>query len=482
MSLKSAEPLASHQRVGPLGPRSIARHLTLLYVASTGMLLLFAGGYLYWELSRNLDARDRALLSSKVHVLRSLLSQKPLQREALANEVEHEATEGPLRYYLRVLDASGHVQFETPGMEEELDLVEFPPEGDPTAGTLGTFRPSGPFLLVSARTSGGESHILQAAIDTSADKALLSDYRRKLLGVLALGLLFAAVAGGLAAWAGMRPITGMAQVAQRVSASQLDERIVLANWPAELKELADAMNSMLDRLQDSFSRMAQFSGDLAHELRTPIGNLRGEAEVALKRCRTTDEYQQVLGSNLEECERLSRMIDGLLFVARADDPRTALERVQFEATEEIDAICEFYEALANEQEVSVAREGRASVWGDPMLFRRAVGNLLANALRHTPRGGLVTIAAKVLKEGGAEVVVRDSGGGIPAEHLPSLFNRFYRVDSARSGSRGGTGLGLAIVRSIMKLHGGSASMESVVGAGTVVTLRFPAAVVLTPVT
>jgi len=297
-----------------------------------------------------------------------------------------------------------------------------------------------------------------------------------LLMVLCVGLVFASVAGVWVARNGMRPLVEITRVAQHVTASQLHERIAGAPWPTELAELAAAFDAMLDRLEDSFTRLSQFSADLAHELRTPINNLRGEAEVALARSRTTGEYQQILASSLEECERLSRMIDGLLFLARADNPDMAVERVPLDARKEIEAVREFYEALAGEQGVQVTCEGSASLIGDPMLFRRAVSNVLGNALRHSTANGRVHISVRPLDDQAVELSVRDTGEGIAPEHLPRIFDRFYRAGRSRSQAPGGSGLGLAIVQSIMRLHGGSARIQSRPGQGTTVTLKFPAGV------
>jgi two-component system heavy metal sensor histidine kinase CusS len=345
-------------------------------------------------------------------------------------------------------------------------------------------RHHGSFLLVSVTapvgTDGRETRTLQAALDISLDTALLADYRRKLLAVLALGIAFAGVAGVWVASRGLRPMAEITKTARHISATQLHERITASQWPSELAELAAAFNAMLNRLEDSFTRLSQFSADLAHELRTPINNLRGEAEVALARARTPQEYQEILASSLEEYERLARMMDGLLFLARADNPDAAVERGRFDARKEIEAVREFYEALAAEQRVAVDCEGQATLAGDPVLFRRAVGNLLANALRHTPANGTVTLTARALDDGSAAITVRDTGSGIAPEHLPRIFDRFYRADPARSDVARGTGLGLAIVQSIMRLHGGAASVQSMPGRGTVVTLKFPAGGPLAP--
>ena len=276
------------------------------------------------------------------------------------------------------------------------------------------------------------------------------------------------------AWAALRPLARITKVTQRISANRLNERVTAGRWPAELSALAGEFDAMLDRLEDAFTRLTQFSADLAHALRNPINNLRGEAEVALARARSPEEYQQILASSLEEYERLSRLIDGLLFIARAEDSRTAIERTRFESRRELDAVREFYEALAAEHDVAVTCEGEAGLTGDPALFRRAVSNLLANALKHTPAKGCVTLSACGLAGGAVEIKVRDTGDGIAAAHLPKAFDRFFQVDPSRDQTSRGVGLGLAIVQSIMRLHGGAASIESTVGRGTTVTLAFPA--------
>ncbi len=203
--------------------------------------------------------------------------------------------------------------------------------------------------------------------------------------------------------------------------------------------------------------------------------MRGEAEVALGRARSPEEYREVLGSCLEECVRLSQMIDSLLFLARAEHPETRLRREPLDVGHELRAIRDFFEAAANESGVALTVQAAGELVADldRGLFQRAVGNLVENALTHTPRGGTVSLCAR--REGGAVCVqVADTGCGIAGEHLPHLFDRFYRVDSARSGATGGVGLGLAIVKSIAGLHGGSVEIASTVGRGTRVSLLLPA--------
>lgn len=199
----------------------------------------------------------------------------------------------------------------------------------------------------------------------------------------------------------------------------------------------------------------------------------GEAEVALSRTRTLDEYRHVLESSLEEYGRLSRMIDSLLFLARAESRDTQIKRSLLNAFKEIKAVQEFYESVAEEQGVEVTCQGNALLNVDPILFRRAVSNLLSNALQYTPRGGKVTLSVKQTDDECVEVSVSDTGSGIDPEHLPKIFDRFYRADRARSQHPQGAGLGLAIVKSIMDLHGGTVAIKSEPDKGTTVTLRFP---------
>lgn len=212
---------------------------------------------------------------------------------------------------------------------------------------------------------------------------------------------------------------------------------------------------------------------LAHELRTPINNLIGEAEVALSKDRTPEEYRQILGSSLEEYARLSRMMENLLFLAQAEKAQLSIERSLIEGRKEMEAVREFYEALAEEQGVEVVCQGNAELMADLVLFRQGLSNLVSNALCFTPRKGRILLSIRHGEDQWVEVKVSDTGSGIGPEHLPRLFDRFYRVDPARSRKTSGMGLGLSIVRSIMEIHHGTVAIQSEPGKGTAVTLRFP---------
>ena len=245
-----------------------------------------------------------------------------------------------------------------------------------------------------------------------------------------------------------------------------------AGWPRELQPLAIAFDAMLARLEDSFTRLSQFSADLAHELRTPVANIMGEGQVALTRERTPSEYREVIESDIAECERLSGIVDNLLFVARVDAARESIERKKFDGGAAVEKIAAFYRTLAEDRHVAIHCSGEGEIYADPVLFERAVSNLVDNALRFTPDGGEIKISI-MIRDAHSEIAVSDNGCGIATEHLPRVFDRFYRADPSRSS--GGAGLGLALVKSIVDLHGGTVRIESEVGHGTIVTIIFPKA-------
>ena len=467
----------------PARPWSIARRLTLFYVATTAVLLLAAATYLYWTQVTNLQREDTDFLVNKIEDCRRVLQARPNDPALLINEVQVEAAASLIKYYVGVLDETGRVLLETSGMSNALAGAEFPaavnPNEAPARGAVWKSKTGQALLLMSARAQGrsevARPRLLHVALDVSAEQSLIAGYRRALLGVVVLGCAFAWAAGALLTRKGLQPLNAITQTTERVSANHLHDRIVARGWPIELTALARSFDHMLDRLQDSFTRLSQFSADLAHELRTPINNLRGEAGVALSKARTADEYRRTLESSLEEYARLTRLIDNMLFLARAEGAAAShLARSAFDARKEIQGVCEFYEALAEDRGVEVHCEGQGVVRADPVLFRQAVSNLLSNALNYTPRAGHVRFRVEQRDDRACEISVSDTGCGIPPEHLPHIFDRLYRVDSSRSQHPNGAGLGLAIVKTIMTLHQGTVEARSTVGQGTTITLGFPA--------
>jgi two-component system heavy metal sensor histidine kinase CusS len=481
MSSKNADALvAALTFPRTVGAWSLAARLTAWYSGSAFALILAATSFLYWASVRNLDHQDDQLLGDRVRVLQTVLPKTPDDTAEIHREVKeeweaHQRTE----IHVRILHEGGQIIAETPEISRLLPASSFPfPASEPglgadtNAATGGLFR----VLAVQARAGSQNSspYIIQVAMDRSLEMQLRADYRKNLLLVLGVAFVVCAVVGYWIAHRGIRPIHDITDTARRIRPTNLDERMAPDGLPAELLTLAATFNQMLDRLERSFARLSQFSADIAHELRTPVYSMRGEMEVALGKPRSLEEYREVLGSSLEECGRLARLIDRMLFLARAENPETQITKEPCDLGVELATVCEFYGLAAAEAGVRLAADVHGKVLADldRSLFQRAVGNLVANALAHTPRGGTVTLIAAG-NDTSTRVEVVDTGSGIQADHLPHIFDRFYRADSTRSSKNGSVGLGLAIVRSIMELHGGSVDIVSEAGRGTRVILIFP---------
>jgi two-component system, OmpR family, heavy metal sensor histidine kinase CusS len=462
---------------------AMSRWLTLYYTIFVFVLLAAASAFLYSGLERRMDQESREYLLQKVQILGQILQDQQLNGPDIKQEVWEEAeisARSQSSFFLRVLDAKEQLVAETPGMASNLPISAFPTAVS-TESQLRRWHSASrqDFLLASVAmppaSSASSRLYIQAALDVSSEQSLLGTYRRDIAVVLVCGLLIASAVGAVITRHGLRPIADITRATEQIGVQNLQDRIRARPWPKELVSLATAFDRMLDRLQQAFERLSQFSADVAHEFRTPINNLMGEAQVALTRERTSAEYTRVLQSALEEYTRLARMIDSMLFLAQAEQAPAASAWISLEARAELQAVCDFYHALAEEQGVELACEGQARIPTDPLLLRRALSNLLSNALKYTPRGGRVTLRAAEGPGTARTLSVIDSGVGITPEHLAKLGDRFYRVDPCRTASPGGAGLGLAIVRSIMTMHGGRLLIDSTVGQGTTASLVFAAA-------
>jgi two-component system heavy metal sensor histidine kinase CusS len=459
----------------PVEPRSIASLLVVLFTLAATFLLCCGLGALYWIVVRHAFEEDNEVLADKVAAVRADLS-TPGGLKVVSEELKTVRAGDRGAYWIRVLDSAERTAVETPGMTTLLPPSVFPKtrNANSSAENPNDFRANGHLysLVSSAHAVAGQLYTIQVAQDRSADEQFMKEFAALLAGVLAFGLVASAMIAFTVTKRGLRPLGEMTRTLKRVGPTQLHERVSAVGWPRELQPLAVAFDDMLDRLEDSFVRLSQFSADLAHELRTPIGNIRGEAEVALSRSRTPEEYREVIESTIAECQHLTHIVNNMLFLARTEAAKAHLQRTSFDARAAVEKIAAFHEPIAEEQKLTITCNGDAHFLADEMLFGRAVNNLLENALHHTPAGGTIQISVAT-RGPHSEVSVRDTGSGIAAEHLPRVFDRFYRADSSRSSE--GVGLGLALVKSIMDLHGGSAQIESEPGQGTIVILSFPRA-------
>lgn len=295
----------------------------------------------------------------------------------------------------------------------------------------------------------------------------------KVIITLLISTLGAIILGNIVARNGVKKIQQFSAKMQKISVSSLHERIDLKSWPKELSLLALEFNSMLDRLEGSFAKLSQFSSDIAHEIRTPINNLKGTTELALTKEKSAEEYRNIMEAHLAEYEFLTKLIENLFFLARTDNGLIAANKQEIKVQEEIQQILEYFQGMADEKLIKIHCEGNALLYADPILFKRMINNLLSNALRYTASGGKINIEIKNEGDNLIKISLHDSGVGIAKEHIAKIFDRFYRVDPSRTSQSGGLGLGLAIVKSILNLHGGTIAIESQLGKGTSFHLLFP---------
>ncbi|MBT9530641.1 MAG: heavy metal sensor histidine kinase [Pseudomonas sp.] len=310
-------------------------------------------------------------------------------------------------------------------------------------------------------------------LDSTPHMHFFSAVQRWFWMALVLSALFSAGLGWLVARRGLLPLRQVTAVAASISAASLQERIPLAAVPLELQQLAASFNAMLARLDDAFMRLSNFSADIAHELRTPLSNLMTQTEVVLAQPRDSEAYQETLYANLDDCKRMARMIDDMLFLAKTDNGLIVPEQQPVALDVEVEKLFEYYRLLADERGIRLQLHGHAVVRGDVLMLHRALSNLLSNALRYTPAGASIQVELEQ-NANGSELRLSNPGPTIADEHLERLFDRFYRADPARrEGSPHNAGLGLAITRSIIHAHQGQIHCTSVAGK-TTFCVQFPA--------
>ncbi|KWI52674.1 histidine kinase [Burkholderia pseudomultivorans] len=479
--------------------RSLTATLTLAFGATTLAVFALVGAYVYAGLERQVGTQDDLDIVLAARHTRRLAGELD-SLDAVRTHADRLTSQvlGNQALSLTVVDAQGHVlvrhNVERTELEDasgadasgaaesgaasaaladaDADADVFPPQVTPvpaseriTAERIAawTAERGTPVRGVVTDAVLRDHTPIRIAIARNMDDRvrLLDGYRDKLKFAGGLGALLAMLLGYWLIRSTLAPLREIVANTGRITVDRLDLRLDASRAPRELRALVDAQNAMLGRLQQAFGHLKQFSADLAHDLRTPLNNMRGATEVALARPRSPDEYQLLLESNLEEYDRLARMIDNVLFLARAEHPGFVTRQRAFDVHQELERIAGYFEGLADEAGSTLSVVGHGELTADLELFRRAVSNLLANALRYTPAGGVITMRVDETADA-VRVAVENPGEPIDPALLPRIFDRFVRGDPARSGGApGGTaGLGLAIVRSVMELHGGTARAES----------------------
>ncbi|MBP1772493.1 MAG: cusS 2 [Holophagaceae bacterium] len=447
----------------PVHSGSILRKLevgfALAAVVLTGLMALFMDRALH----RSLEAEDAQVMEGQARALLQQLAEgRPLSDPGDAPR--------PEKASWRVMDPAGRI------LSQSRDLEGVPPlpaTGPGEAAREVETAGGRTYSVLTRPWAHGEARgLFQLVLDRSHEEALIQGFRRTLLLAVVAALAAATLlARAIARW-GLAPLGALIQEAGSINDRNLDRRLAAENFPLELQELVATLNAALSRLQEAFERVGNLGAELAHELRTPLQNLRSTLENRVLRAGAAPIEPTELGALLEDCDRMAALIEQILFLARSEHGPGGLARVPIPAGDLLEEVRDFFEAAAEEGGVALhlAAEPGLVLHGDRLLLTRALHNLTANALRHTPRGGAVKLSA----EGDAGFVtlrVADDGCGIPEAWIPRLGTPFLRPPEARPTE--GHGLGLAIVKRIATMLGGEMVVESRMGAGTRVQIRLP---------
>lgn len=450
---------------------SITSRLTLFFSTASTFVLLAVGLLIGTLLETHFEEQDSMELDGKLELVRNVLRKVQTSSElATVPQKLSDALVGHPDLSVAVVGPDRHVLFTTPNAIFATHLLEQPHQGDSSLNPSLVMWEQGEEVyrgitaIADTGMAGQPPATVALATNIEHHRAFMKSFRINLWLAIAAGIVLTVVLGWIAARRGLAPVREMAEVAKGISVNHLSDRLPAETVPTELVDLAIAFNEMLARLEDSFRRLSDFSSDLAHELRTPISNLMTQSQVAVSKTRSADEYREVLYSNLEEYERLARMIADMLFLAKADNGLIIPNSEMVDLPTEVRELFGFYEAFAEEQGVSLVLAGEGTVQGDRLMLRRALSNLLSNAIRHTPRHSTIKVTIKPETESGKiQLAFENPGESILPEHLPRLFDRFYRADSSRQKASDGAGLGLAITKSIIETHQGNIQVFSANG-------------------
>ncbi|CAB3765012.1 heavy metal sensor histidine kinase [Paraburkholderia humisilvae] len=458
--------------------RSLTVRTTVFFAVIACTVIAALGAYFYHSERIALEHRaDIALMSRAEHFSR-LVRQLYTVNELKARPLLFESMLGAEQDVL-IFRRPG----EPPFIDVNPDHVPVPDLGDARArepgpaGITETSLPNGvrvhwTYATTVAREDGQPVTVI-AGHPMTSEVRILAEYRVRIIAATLAGALAATLLAYGVLRRGFRPVHEIAMRAAQISPTSLSMRLDSRQAPAELRQLTEAFNAMLDRLAEGYQRLSQFSADLAHEIRTPVNVLIGQTQVTLAQTRDVDEYQQTLESNLEELNRLSHLAENMLFLAHADHAALAIECEPVTLADELNKIAEYFEGIADERGMRFAVDARGALWANPMLCRRAINNLVVNAVRYGANDSVVRLTGEEDERGSTVVVEND--GEIQSDLMARLFDRFYRADTARSSFTESSGLGLAIVKAIMNLHGGSASVSCPAPSVVRFELRFPRA-------
>ncbi|MEK6747832.1 MAG: heavy metal sensor histidine kinase [Pseudomonadota bacterium] len=443
-------------------PPSLALRLTLLFGGAAALVFFGFGWVIERSIEHHFSAEDTAELNVIARAVSQALTRPHRAEDTIALEQRFsDILVGHHSAALFIKGHDGHTLFASPG---SLDFSAL--NNSVADGVVRLWRdPQYTYRVLTRRMSNSAGlddlpYTVSVAVAIDYHLHFLDSFRRTLWIMIASGIVVTGLMGWVAVRQGHIPLRNIVAQIRRISANELNTRLSPATVPRELTDLAISFNEMLARMEESFQQLANFSADIAHELRTPVTNLLTQTQVALSQSRNVGDYREILYSNIEEYERMAQMIGEMLFLAKADNGLYPLNTIEIDLAREVQDLFEYYEAWAEDRGVALNLRGDAKVRADRLMLRRALSNLLSNAIRHTPAGNTVQVILDQTPGREISIVVENPGAAIPPEHLSRLFNRFYRVDASRHRSDDGAGLGLAIVKSIVDLHDGKIEVSS----------------------
>ena len=441
-----------------------------------GLSLIVIGNLVLNAVERHFAEQDAGELAVMTKAIEKSLREADNEPVRLL-EFLSRAVSGHHGVYYQVQNPRGAILYSTPGADLAQPTKALLPVTSISPAQLYTWQSDGKTYrgVIKQANVNGRNYQITTAIDMEFHSQFLRIFRQSLWLIMSL----AGVATVVAAWFGVHqghaPLRGLSEKMSRIQADQLHVRLERAEVPGELQGLVDSFNDMIGRLEDSFTRLSNFSADIAHELRTPLTSLITQTQVGLGKARALEEYQELLYSNLEEQERLAKMVNDMLWLAKSDHGLLKPVHEPLDLAREVRELFDFFGALAEDKQVQLLLTGKVpTIHGDRAMLRRAVSNLLSNAIRHTPSGKEIEVRLASHSSNEVSLSVRNPGPKIPAEHLPLIFNRFYLADPSRTRQSEGAGLGLAITRSIVEAHGGRVEAASPPDT-TTFTLWFPVA-------
>lgn len=444
---------------------SLTARLTILFACVLAVVLAGFSWLVFRETSSRFHELDELLLQGKVQLVAEAARNSRTEDELRGWLVS--SMPGHAGLYIKVLSDTGdlfeHRDLQLPaGLAEEFAGAGEAKDWRRTAHSFHAKR-----FEVSLGGDGLRKLSVLAAVDTRQHTDFLDVLSMKTLGYVCFAVMVGTMLGWLASRGGLQPLTTMRARAERINANRLSERISAHSWPKEMRELANSLNGLLDRLQSDFDRLNAFSANLAHEMRTPVSNLLTVAQVTLAQPRTSAEYRSTIETISEELQDQARTISDMLFLARTENMH-ALPSVQLvELDVESQSLVDFYDATASEKALSFAVKGSARVQGDRLMIRRAISNLLSNAVKYAQPASTIDISISTA-EGKASLAIANRGEEIPVASQASLFDRFVRLSSPKVKDDGGLGLGLAITKAIMRAHHGQVKLRSLAGVNTFV--------------